>query len=196
MQMEEYVPARVRREQQQRSVEARLKAIQSGSPSELNQRRSSPNNLSAGSPLRQSQAAQQSQGPRSKVSLVDQTVELIRQHPQKTKQDIQKKEEERVMADVLAAQRRLQSDRELAQGIAYTEVLQTSWSLPSHLKEVDAAELRKEYLIHVEGENVVPPIATFREMRIVPPLLNYLRKKRGIKKPTPIQMQGLPVIFR
>jgi ATP-dependent RNA helicase DDX41 len=127
---------------------------------------------------------------------VDQAVELIRQKPQKTKDELQKAEEERVMADVLAAQRRLQSDRELAKGIAYTETLKTSWSLPSHLAGQDAVALQKKYLIQVEGENVVPPIRTFREMRIVQPLLDFLRKKRGIKKPTPIQMQGLPVILR
>jgi ATP-dependent RNA helicase DDX41 len=46
--------------------------------------------------------------------------------------------------------------------------------------------------IEAEGEDIPPPIKTFVEMKFPKPILRALRK-RGIKRPTPIQMQGLPV---
>jgi hypothetical protein len=51
--------------------------------------------------------------------------------------------------------------------------------------------LRETFHIHVEGEAVPPPLTTFREMKLPPPILKYLESK-GIKKPTPIQIQGMP----
>lgn len=44
----------------------------------------------------------------------------------------------------------------------------------------------------VQGDHPPPPIKTFAEMRFPAPILAALAAK-GIERPTPIQMQGLPV---
>lgn len=44
----------------------------------------------------------------------------------------------------------------------------------------------------VEGDGLPPPIRTFREMKFPKPVLDALTAK-GILRPTPIQIQGLPV---
>jgi ATP-dependent RNA helicase DDX41 len=46
----------------------------------------------------------------------------------------------------------------------------------------------------VEGEGIPPPIRTFREMKFPQPILDALTSK-NILKPTPIQIQGLPVVL-
>ena len=52
--------------------------------------------------------------------------------------------------------------------------------------------IRNKYHIIVEGEDQVPPITDFRDMKFPEPILKYLKEKK-IDKPTPIQPQGLPV---
>jgi hypothetical protein len=47
---------------------------------------------------------------------------------------------------------------------------------------------------YVEGVDIPPPIRTFKEMKFPPPILAELERK-GIARPTPIQIQGLPVIL-
>ena len=46
----------------------------------------------------------------------------------------------------------------------------------------------------MEGEDIPPPIRTFRELKFPAPLLDALTA-RGIMRPTPIQIQGLPVVL-
>jgi ATP-dependent RNA helicase DDX41 len=46
----------------------------------------------------------------------------------------------------------------------------------------------------VDGEDIPPPIKDFRDMRFHEPVLKRLKAK-GIERPTPIQVQGLPVIL-
>ena len=48
--------------------------------------------------------------------------------------------------------------------------------------------------ILVEGYNIPPPIGNFEDMKFPKPIIKQLQSK-GIKKPTPIQAQGLPVIL-
>ena len=45
-----------------------------------------------------------------------------------------------------------------------------------------------------EGKNIPPPLTTFKDIKLPPPMITYLANK-GIKKPTPIQIQGLPVVL-
>lgn len=51
--------------------------------------------------------------------------------------------------------------------------------------------IRDQLHISVDGDNVPPPLPTFGQMKLPPPLLRVLAEK-GIKKPTPIQAQGIP----
>lgn len=46
--------------------------------------------------------------------------------------------------------------------------------------------------MEVEGDNVPPPCKRFVDMKLPRPILSILEAK-SIKRPTPIQMQGLPV---
>uniref|UniRef100_A0A7S1XQX1 RNA helicase n=1 Tax=Phaeomonas parva TaxID=124430 RepID=A0A7S1XQX1_9STRA len=91
----------------------------------------------------------------------------------------------------------LMSKAEIARGARFTESLETSWRAPRYYREKseeELAALRKKWHIIVEGETVPPPIRTFREMKMPRALVDALAGN-GIKRPTPIQVQGLPVAF-
>ena len=87
------------------------------------------------------------------------------------------------------------------------------WSPPRFVlgrTEEQHDALRDKYHIIVEGEDIPPPIETFtvrfhplmydldasfqKDMKIPQPLLRHLRSRR-ILKPTPIQLQGIPVAY-
>lgn len=51
--------------------------------------------------------------------------------------------------------------------------------------------IRDQFHISVSGDNIPPPLPTFQQMKLPPPILKVLADK-GIKKPTPIQIQGIP----
>jgi ATP-dependent RNA helicase DDX41 len=55
-------------------------------------------------------------------------------------------------------------------------------------------QIRHKWHIIVEGDNVPPPIRNFRDMKFPQPILDALASK-GITRPTPIQIQGLPVVL-
>lgn len=52
-------------------------------------------------------------------------------------------------------------------------------------------KIREMFHIQVDGSSVPPPLTTFKDMKLPPPILKHLESK-GIKKPTPIQIQGMP----
>ena len=61
---------------------------------------------------------------------------------------------------------------------------------------LSAQALRAKWHILVEGDDVPPPIKSFAEMRLPRAIVAALRaKKPPIERPTPIQVQGLPVAF-
>ncbi|KAJ3029461.1 DEAD-box ATP-dependent RNA helicase 35 [Rhizophlyctis rosea] len=135
-------------------------------------------------------------GARANVPLIDQAVELKKQ--EKPKDEIQKEVE--MEKEILAAQtakKALLSNKELALDVHYTEPLKTSWRPPKHIRDAPSSvhnKVRKDFHIDTEGDDVPPPIKTFKEMRYPEPILKYLKEK-GITKPTPIQVQGLPVVL-
>ena len=106
----------------------------------------------------------------------------------------------RMEADLLAQVEQVQvpslvSAKEHAEGIVYKEPLKTDWRPPRHIRERPQEEheaLRKKWHILVEGSNVPPPIKSFKDMRFPAPILQALEAK-GIARPTPIQVQALPV---
>lgn len=70
-----------------------------------------------------------------------------------------------------------------------------SWRPPHYIRnltEVDHQEVRDKYHILIEGEDPVPPIRHFQDMKLPEPILRYLKEK-NIETPSPIQIQGLPV---
>jgi hypothetical protein len=54
-----------------------------------------------------------------------------------------------------------------------------------------AQQIRDTFHIAVDGHNVPPPLTSFKDMKLPPPILHHLETK-GIKKPTPIQIQAMP----
>ena len=85
----------------------------------------------------------------------------------------------------------------LLQGVQYTQNMPTGWKPPvqiRHATEDEHQEVRDKYHIITEGPNLLPPILAFKDMRLPDPILKHLDSK-GIKRPTPIQIQGLPIIL-
>ena len=105
--------------------------------------------------------------------------------------------EEQEMLKAITAKAALKSVRELAKGIEFSRSVNTGWTPPAIcrcLTEEDAQAIRDKHRIVVEGEHLPPPVVDFAQTRAPPPVLRVLASK-GITRPTPIQMQGLPVIL-
>ena len=109
-------------------------------------------------------------------------------------------EEQRILKEASKVQTNaLQARSELAKGLIYTESLKTSWPGPPRyiieqgIKEY-STKVREKWHILVEGEDIdnIPPLRNFAEMKFPESIVKYLEGK-NIKRPTPIQMQGLPV---
>lgn len=107
-----------------------------------------------------------------------------------------KEEEERILREASQVQTNaLQAASELAKGVSYRESLPTSWRCPRKILaegEESWKKIRDKWHILVEGDDVPPPIRSFADMKFPQPILDDLAS-RNIKRPTPIQMQGLPV---
>ena len=121
--------------------------------------------------------------------------------PDALKSDQQKRDEEeaKILA-AIAVKRKLASDLELAQGTVYADPLPTTWTAPHYVRRRTEAEndkIRDDNHIMAEcqpGDIIPPPIPAFKDMKLPKPILDYLKENK-IKKPTPIQLQGIPVGF-
>lgn len=132
----------------------------------------------------------------TKPSLLVKASQLKREQPEisVTEQIVQQEKE---MIENLSDRKTLMSVRELAKGITYTEPLLTGWKPPLPIRRMSKKEcdlIRKQWHIIVDGEEIPPPIKNFKDMRFPEPVLKNLKAK-GIVQPTPIQVQGLPVIL-
>nr|NP_001071981.1 zinc finger protein [Ciona intestinalis]BAE93318.1 zinc finger protein [Ciona intestinalis] len=137
-------------------------------------------------------------GMQPSVSLLDQHSNLKKQAEvvKETAKDLQLIEERKILESVTEA-RALQSVQDLAQGITYNTPLVTGWSPPHFIRERTQQihdKIRFHLRIDVEGQNVPPPIRSFRDMKFPKPIIIGLKKKH-IRKPTPIQTQGIPVVL-
>lgn len=91
----------------------------------------------------------------------------------------------------------LQSNEEIASGYREDKIIKTSWTAPRYILEQGEeafAAARAKWHILVSGEKCPPPIKSFKEMKLPQCILNALQTK-GILRPTPIQVQGLPALF-
>ena len=131
------------------------------------------------------------------VSLLDQAAELHNKFtPQEREIQRIKEEEARILKEASKVQTNaLQSAKEIADGKAYTEPMPSSWAPPTYiLQQGDAhwQNLRKKLKMEVQGDDIPPPIQRFVDFKLPQPILDVLQKK-GIQKPSLIQMQGLSV---
>lgn len=137
-------------------------------------------------------------GRKYNISLLDQHTELKKLAEAKkiSAAEKQLREEEKILESV-AEKKALMAAAELAKAIKYEDPIETSWKPPKYamvLPEEKREALRNKLRILVEGEEVPPPIRTFKEMKFPKSIINALEKK-GIKKPTPIQIQGIPTVL-
>ena len=83
------------------------------------------------------------------------------------------------------------------QGVVYTQNLHTGWKPPvraRRMSEEEGQAVRDRFHIIVEGDNLLPPLTDFSDMKFPGAILRQLAAK-NISRPTPIQMQGLPTIL-
>lgn len=137
-------------------------------------------------------------GRKFNISLLDQHTELKKIAEAKKVSAVEKqlKEEEKILESV-AEKKALMGVAELAKGIQYEDPIKTSWKPPRYLRamsEHKCEAIRTKLRILVEGEEVPVPIRSFKEMKFPKSILNGLDKK-NIKKPTPIQVQGIPTVL-
>ncbi|KAL3689853.1 hypothetical protein R1sor_016162 [Riccia sorocarpa] len=132
----------------------------------------------------------------AKPSLLVKASQLKKEAPEVSATE-QMVKQELEMLERVSERKNLMSVRELAKGISYTEPMKTSWKPPSHIRNLtdkECDEIRKQWHILVEGDEIPAPIKNFKDMRFPDPVLKRLKAK-GITRPTPIQVQGLPVIL-
>ncbi|CAH8630723.1 unnamed protein product [Dicrocoelium dendriticum] len=137
-------------------------------------------------------------GPNAQGSLFDRMWELKKKAEERkeTERDKKLKVEAKILESV-AEKTALMGVAELAKGIQYDKPIKTGWAPPSYIlaqSEEKSDAIRRKYRILIDGEDVPAPIRNFIEMRF-PSALVQLLQARGICKPTPIQMQGLPAVL-
>ncbi|KAF6764954.1 DEAD-box protein abstrakt [Ephemerocybe angulata] len=124
-------------------------------------------------------------------------------HKKKAAEDAKKTVEEKTeeaeaeLLEAIKSRRKLASDMELAKGISYSESMKTNWRPPKFVRDRTPEEndkIREKYHILVEGDDIPPPIESFRDMKIPQPIVDYMKSKK-ITSPTPIQLQGIPAAF-
>jgi len=137
------------------------------------------------------------EAPQSQQSraLVDEAEDMRRgQDPLTKEKDKRAEEEARMLREAgRVGTNALKSAREIADDTHHAKSLPTDWRpRETPLDAVQATALRKKWGILTDGNAVPPPIKTFEGMGLPPDLLASLREK-NIRRPTPIQVQGLPV---
>ena len=114
-----------------------------------------------------------------------------------TAEEVAKDEEVKILSALDNGFKPLMSVQEIASGVEYTESMATLWRPPRHVRALDAAacqSIRDKWHILVEGDDPPPPIKSFQDMRFPDPVLAALKAK-GVRKPTPIQIQGIPAVL-
>ena len=132
-------------------------------------------------------------------SLLDQAIESGSVHAGKDPidPDAALRAEEEEMMEAVTAFKPLISHQDLAKDVSYADsMVMTDWAPPSWTQQIpkEAWEaIRAKHHILMEGEEpLMPTLERFIDMRLPSWLLRALNAK-GIEKPSPVQMQGIPV---
>ncbi|KAI8431454.1 hypothetical protein MSG28_015973 [Choristoneura fumiferana] len=185
---EPYVPVRERKKQQLLKL-GRLGQIAAEASAET--KSSSDNDPD-------DEASQEEWGRKYNVSLLEQhsSLKKLAEARALSAAERQAREEQHILESV-AQSKALMGAAELAKGIQYEEPIKTSWKPPRCILALPPSRherVREQLMILVEGEDVPPPIRTFQHMKFPKGILRGLEEK-GIKKPTPIQVAGIPAVL-
>uniref|UniRef100_A0A1I8IID1 RNA helicase n=1 Tax=Macrostomum lignano TaxID=282301 RepID=A0A1I8IID1_9PLAT len=203
-----YVPVRERRRLQLEAMARRLHGLGGGpgsggnsaSVSDANDSDGASGDREADSPAPEPNLTEEKR--QEGVTLLEMQRELKRKADDvKESEHTKKLKEEAVILEFLSDKTALKGVSELAKGIQYSTALQTGWRPPRHIASMTPIECRAiwdKFKILVDGSDPPPPITTFevnlREMKLPHALIRALSKK-GIEKPTPIQVQGLSTVL-
>ncbi|EFJ42169.1 hypothetical protein VOLCADRAFT_77220 [Volvox carteri f. nagariensis] len=171
---EEYVPLRKRREQEESRLVKLLRGGREGSA--------------------ERSGSEPPSGDRPKESLLVITARTRKDAGAPNEAQALLEEEADIMRHALQKQA-LKAVKELATGVTYSRSMETGWKPPLRYRRLPQElqqQLRDALRIVCDGKNIPPPIPSFADMKLPPAVLRVLAGK-GIKKPTQIQMQGLPV---
>ena len=151
----------------------------------------------AAEPSDEATEQQPPQQPQAPVSLLDQAADLQKTLTDQERQEMARKEEEaRILKEASQVQTNaLQAASEVASGKIYSKPMPSTWTVPRYLLEQGEDEWTKicqQWHMEVEGIDIPPPMKRFKDMKFPAPILKSLVAK-NIQRPTPIQMQGLPV---
>ena len=142
------------------------------------------------------QDEQQEQEP---VSLLDRAAELQTTMSAAEKQAAAAElEESRILKEasqVVGTKNALQAASEVAHAITYKHPMPSTWTVPRAILQQGEQHwqaVRDEWHMVTSGDDIPPPLKRFVDMKLPQPVLNVLTEKQ-IHKPTPIQIQGLPV---
>lgn len=142
------------------------------------------------------QPAHEDDGRDLQESLLQKAAEIRKSQVRETPAQRLYREELELLRDV-TEKKALVSAKELATGVTYRQSLETGWKPPRWLRNMSREEhqkKRQELHIICEGDNPPPPILSFRQMKFPRVILKHL-VSLGIHKPSPIQMQGIPVLL-
>jgi ATP-dependent RNA helicase DDX41 len=140
------------------------------------------------------------EAPEVRKSLLDEAAELrkVREANPESLGTVQAREEAKLMGEVNNVQvKALMTADEHAHGRQYTEAMKTGWRPPRHIRDLSVKQadtIRAKWHILCDGEDVPAPIKSFKDMRFPQAILDAMADK-GITRPTPIQVQGLPVVL-
>ncbi len=184
--MEEYVPVHLRRLQ-------RVKQFQQAKQRKLNP----PSDESAAAPAVVAAVVEAAPvaGPGSGKSLLDQALER-RDHAVKLDPEAAQRAEEEEVVEAVTSFKPLIGHKDYAKDVVYRETMtMTDWRPPRWTEEIPREAwdiVREKHRILIDGEEPVPPpLERFEDLKLPRWLIAALAEK-GIQKPSPIQIQGLP----
>jgi ATP-dependent RNA helicase DDX41 len=132
------------------------------------------------------------------VSLLDRVAMLQKQMSTEERMRLAQQEEEtRILREATkVSHNALLGASEIAHDTKYTRPMPSTWTIPEYMRTIPESTfetIRNEWHMQVQGNDVPPPMKRFSDMRLPTPILHYLQEVKLITKPTPIQIQGLPV---
>jgi ATP-dependent RNA helicase DDX41 len=193
-----YVPLKIRKQQLQQAVKQNL-GIQDAPKEEVKEAQGASNPSSTGI---MSSMIESNPVPNSSQSLLDISFQIQKTvDPEKAAAEKRAAEEAAILSNLQSSAAPLMGLKQAATGVNFTELMKTNWfpcRKVQSLSEDEIKVIRGKYHIITElkqGDTPCPaPCTRFNYLNLPKSILKALKDK-GINKPTPIQIQGLPAIL-